>query len=404
MTVFTILNHGTAFDRTKEGELIAELGRVIGGNEARVDIHGGEPTFVNGNYVINEGPGSAIATRPGAVNPFTQEPRKTGYTLTHRGPLSGSGFKQDFRGDTEYATKGGGILLGSGWDDNIQKTLFILSNKLDDFPDTINMIGWSRGAVMCLRLASAIQAKIADGLFTPVSMNLFVIDPVVGGPTHRGMDMDHIAPLIDRMIAILAMHSEMVGFSPLSADKMYKHREADSQDIVYLPMPGVHSGQVQRGPKFAEAADITWNLAYKFLSSLGTPIPTKPQGMTQLNNAPAMCDAYARLILSGAKSLPMFNRRNFAKHLDRYVSDHDYFINKHHQLVFEDAFPDVYNGIFRAGGAVPASSLVNMESFHPNISRSLEKARVLKNGKINRPSKAKGDAYSFGWPRGVPLY
>lgn len=403
MPAFTILNHGTAFDRDKTGELIAELGRVIGGTEARVDNRGGQPVFVDGDYMINEGPGSAIASRPGAVNPFTMEQRTTGYTLAKRTVFSGSGFKKDFLGNTEYTTELAGKIAGSGWDDNIIKTLFILSNKLDNFPSAINMVGWSRGAVTCLRIASAFQAKVKEGLFPPVPINLFLVDPVVGGPTSREVGMDHIAPLVDRLIAILSMHERRPGFSPLSADKMYKHREANSQDIVYLPMPGVHADQVKKSVTCPESADITWNLACKFLSTLGTAFRDTPRGYVPLNDAPSMCDAYARLVLS-EKGLPLINRRNFAKHLDRYVSDSDYFVNKHHQLVFERAFPDLYRSLFCQGGALSGSSMVQVQTHHPDVVASLLKAKVVKDGKVNRPSKAAGQSFSFSWPRGIPLF
>lgn len=401
MAVFTILNHGTAYDREKQGELIAELGRVLAGSEAKVEDRGGEPRFIDGDYMINEGPGSDIATRPGAVNPFTMADRDWGYTLSKR--TLRSGFKRDFYGDTKYTTAVAGKLTGAGWDDNIYKTLFILSNKLDNFPSAINMIGWSRGAVTCLRIAMAIQEKIKEGLFLPVSMNLFLVDPVVGGPTAREFGMDHVAPLVDRLIGILSMHENTPGFSPLSADKMRKHREANSRDIIYLPMPGVHGDQVKKGAKFEDSAEVTWNLAYKFLAALGTKFSGHPRGFRPLNNPAAMCDAYARMVLN-KKGLPWFNRRNFAKHLDRYVTDHDYFVNKHHQLVFERAFPDIYQTIFRGGGGVPATSLIRTQTFHPNVFRSLEMARVLRDGKIHRPSKGSEDTYSFSWPRGVPMY
>lgn len=400
MAAFTILNHGTAFDRQMQGELIAEFGRVMSGREARVVQCAGQPSFVDGDYMINEGPGSAIATRPGAVNPFTMEQRGWGYTLSKR--TLRSGFKRDFYGNTEYTTQLAGKVTGAGWDDNIYKTLFVLSNKLDNFPGTINMIGWSRGAVTCLRIAMALQEKIREGLFLPVSMNLFLIDPVVGGPTTREFGMDHIAPLVDRLVGILSMHENRPGFSPLSADKMYKHREADSQDIIYLPMPGVHSDQVSKGGKFSDSADVTWNLAYKFLSSVGTKFSGLPRGFRPLNSPGEMCDAYARMILAGM-DLPWFNRRNFSNHRHRYVTNHDYFVNKHHQLVFQRAFPNLYQTVFCGGGGVPAANLIRTQTFHPDIFRSLERAGVLRNAEIKRPSNASDTRFSFSWPRGIPL-
>jgi hypothetical protein len=130
MSVFTILNHGTAYDRDQQGELIAELGRVMAGTEARVDRIDGEPVFTNGSYMINEGPGAGIASRPGNVNPFTQKRRGWGYTVKKRiftGSIFGrGGFKRHFYGDTKWSNPAMGLVSGRGWSDNIMKTLFVL--------------------------------------------------------------------------------------------------------------------------------------------------------------------------------------------------------------------------------------------------------------------------------------
>lgn len=78
MRIFTILNHGTNFHRYKHNELIANLARVIDGDEVQVTgIHnsGADPDLA-GDFLVTEGPGSSSgeidAPTPGKVNPFTQ--------------------------------------------------------------------------------------------------------------------------------------------------------------------------------------------------------------------------------------------------------------------------------------------------------------------------------------------
>jgi len=336
MAVFTIINHGTNFHRDKRGELLSELGRVAADNEAKVEFNRGDPFFIDGDYMINEGPGASIATKPGQINPFTMKPRGAGYTAGRvKNKFLLRGFRLDFEGNTPK--KGGlmtGSILGSGWDDNIWKTLFILSNKIDNFPEKINMIGWSRGAVTCIRLAHYIWQKTNEGLFNPVEINLFLVDPVIGGPTKRKKDMVQISPLVSRFMCILAKDDRRGTFKPLSVGQLAGFNAAvPSQDIIFLPMPGSHNAQVQRIGGCEEAADLTWNLAYKFLYSLGSKFNGLPEGMHSLNNPADVCDAYARIITGAPyprkKYYIDYKKRGFTKHLSRYVDYHQYFINHH---------------------------------------------------------------------------
>jgi len=383
----------------------------MAGNEARVDNSGGDPVFIDGDYMINEGPGASIATQPGQVNPFTMKPRGAGYSAGRAvKKIWQSGFRQDFEGNTPK--KGGlgtGILLGSGWDDNIWKTLFILSNKLDNFPEKINMIGWSRGAVTSIRLAYYIWEKTNEGLFNPVEINLFLVDPVIGGPTIRSKDMVRISPLVERFMCILAKDDRRGTFKPLSVGQMAGFKEAvNSQDIIFLPMPGSHNAQVQRIGGCEDAADLTWNLAYKFLSNLGSKFIGTPEGMRPLNNPAAVCDAYARIITG--KPYPRitylvdYKVRGFTRHLGRYVDYNCYFINHHHKLAFKHAYPEIYKAVFQGSGAVPGATVKFVADFHPIVFESLEKAGIIKNGKINVPKQPSGKRYLAKWPRGVPLW
>lgn len=411
MSVFTIINHGTNFHRNKHGELLSELGRVAAGDEARVEYNRGDPFFIDGDYMINEGPGADIATRPGKVNPFTAKPRGTGYNVGRAlKKITRSDFKRDFLGDTpKKGGLGSGSLFGSGWDDNIWKTLFILVNKIDTFPEKINIIGWSRGAVTSIRLAYYIWEKAKEGLFNPVEINLFLVDPVIGGPTTRTKDMVQISPLVERLMCILAMDDRRGTFKPLSVGQMKGYVDAvGTQDIIFLPMPGSHDAQVQRVGGHEEAADLTWNLAYKFLTSLGSKFTGRPDGMHMLNNPAAICDAYARIITGEPYPRKTYyidyKKRGFTKHLSRYVDYQQYFVNHHHRLVFKHAYPEIYKAVFQGSGAVSGATVKFVADFHPGVFRSLEKAGLIHNGKINVPKKPAGKRYLARWPNGVPLW
>ena len=67
---------------------------------------------------------------------------------------------------------------GFGVEDNARHAIVTIAN-LDTLPQTINMIGWSRGAVTALVIANLLfDPSTTEGLFRQVNVNIFAIDPV----------------------------------------------------------------------------------------------------------------------------------------------------------------------------------------------------------------------------------
>ncbi|BAY84705.1 hypothetical protein NIES267_42010 [Calothrix parasitica NIES-267] len=214
-TTFTIFCHGTDFHRDKnKNELISQLSMAMDGNEARI-IQTGERTqnnpmtfalySENPTYLICEGPGSeeVLAENsesrvhhayPGKFNCIfnTEKSRREsqklnpGLTLTgdkrywFLGEKQTSEFQDDFMGNTPKVWRQIGRALGNGWDDNVYKAVWMLTHlkfEINQPIDTVNIVGWSRGAVTCLKIANKLFELFEDTL----NVNIFSVDPVPGG-------------------------------------------------------------------------------------------------------------------------------------------------------------------------------------------------------------------------------
>lgn len=364
MSVFTVYCHGTGFNRTKgseNDELVAWFHNHTTGVEAQ--IAGGAVT--PGNYMINEGPGhsgNGIA-QPQQVNPMTGAAKQN---LSFAKVITRPTFADHARGNTggpAVLAKQRGMISGQGWDENVLRTV----NLIQDLKfargqpiDTVNLVGWSRGAVTCMRIAN----KLYEVFKTEITCNIFAVDPVAGADAGETMaDTQVLEENVARYVGILAMHEMRSTFKPQDWSRV----RAPDTECIFLPMPGVHNAQVMvKTP--ADAAYITRHLAYALLHDWGTPIGTVPYG--HLGSSQDMCIAYARLVLSlsehksfetksvggriggGSTSL---RRREFATHsrMDTYTrgGKESYWINEHHRACFASAFPEIYEFIFESTGS-----------------------------------------------------
>ena len=178
MPVFTVFNHGTASHRSRtDGEIIAEFGRAAQGKE-----------YVD--FLITDGPGATAkegaapnekAPMAGTFDPYTKNKvEKSSAELQKAGFKVGFGVKHGLPGaNPSYMSmnkplKPTGLITGKGWDDNVIHAMAAIS-ELNPLPTRINMIGWSRGAVTCTKMAY----KLAE-LYPQIEVNIFAIDPVAG--------------------------------------------------------------------------------------------------------------------------------------------------------------------------------------------------------------------------------
>jgi hypothetical protein len=375
VSVFTVYCHGTGFNRVKgtsSNELVAWFHNHNAGVEASLEA----TLATRGDYLINEGPGhggGGIA-QPQQINAITgssktNRPKKSVSVLGHsfKTPLRKTpDFLDHVAGTTdgpERAAKVRGLIGGHGWDENTIRTV----NLIQDLKfgkgqpiDTVNLVGWSRGAVTCMRIANLMWEVFSD----EITCNIFAVDPVAGADAGEKMtDTQKLEANVENYVGILAMHEMRGTFKPQDWSRV----RAPGTTCIFLPMPGVHNAQVIPGNP-VDAAHITRNLACGLLRDWGTPLTAVPY--SHLSSSRDMCIAYARLVLAlsehksyETKSLKgrlgggttSLRRRDFATHskMDTYTrgGKESYWINEHHRACFADAFPDVYDAIFESSGS-----------------------------------------------------
>ena len=383
MSVFTVYCHGTGFNRIKgveENELVGWFHSHNGGVEASL---GGSAVGM-GSYLVNDGPGHSgnNLAQPQQVNPMTGD-AKTNLSVMKK--VLGPTFADHAAGNTGGKRTGAkvrGLISGEGWDENTQRTV----NVIQDLKfgkgqpiDTVNLVGWSRGAVTCMRISNLMYEVFKD----EIECNIFAVDPVAGSDAGKKMDDTQVLHSnVARYVGILAMHEMRSTFKPQDWSRI----KAPATKCIFLPMPGVHNAQVMvKEPP--DAAYITRNLGCGLLQAWGTPVTDTPYG--HLSTARDMSIAYARLVLSlsehksfetkgfggrvggGTTSL---RRRDFATHskMDTYTrgGKESYWINEHHRACFADAFPDAYDAIFesKSGGDITLTASSRFATFFQAVS------------------------------------
>jgi hypothetical protein len=408
MSVFTVYCHGTSYNRhsaTAQDELVAWFHNNTAGSEA--NYTGGNVTNAGTcTYMINEGPGHGGEQGlllPQQANPHTGDAKRANPQL---------------RMNTWDTIAGNA--LGTGWDENVLRTVNIVAQVLAQRPtlDTVNLLGWSRGAITCIRIADALKRVYPNN---QIRCNIFAVDPVAGA--RKGKTMEDTKVLNDNVtnyIAILAMH-EMAGFFKVQD---WKRVQSNAARAIMLPMPGVHSAAViPQTPLMS--AEVTRSLAWGFMDACGTNL-NPLQGVGSVLTTPAhMCMAYARLVLDLSEHRDYENpqterilgglrRRSFAKHsrMDLYTrgGKESYWINEHHRACFEAAYPNGYNFIFEGRGAGQRAAaqvdqvFANALAYSQNLRDSL-RSKGLLNGanQIEGGSGRYANHVRVEWPTTFPL-
>ncbi|MBW4429867.1 MAG: hypothetical protein KME50_37355 [Nostoc desertorum CM1-VF14] len=399
--VFTIFNHGTDFHRdANPNELINQLSMAMDGKEARI-VQTGERTeenpipfaleSENPTYLICEGPGSEeVSARdsksgvhhayPGKFNYIfgTQkgkgQSQNPGLTLKGTrqywflGERQADEFQLSFMGNTPEVWKLTGLALGNGWDDNVYKAVWMLTHlkfEMSQPIDTINIIGWSRGAVTCLKIANKLFEVFEDTL----NVNIFAIDPVPGGYTNRTLDILAIPPNVRNYLAVLALDADGGNFQPTDRNqiKLFTPKSQHGKDgnpdslnpqhilphIHFLPIPGNHSDVVNLNLSHSlvkNSAILCQHLAWQFLTAHGTPMkqgfPLSSDKVNELyNQMLPKLNEIAKAASTGGFLSPIEGfktERAVRKHRGEYVHEPDKYINEHHRLcTLQQDYPTV---------------------------------------------------------------
>jgi hypothetical protein len=154
--VFSIYNCGTSHNRQNLDETVADIARRSAGAENR-------------DWMINDGAGSFSHGAGSSATAAQRGLAAQAKTPGTRNPMSG--MKQS----SPFAALRG-VVDGYGWEHNVEHTMAVL-NATVDLPRTINMVGWSRGAITCFMIAHALHENHRT---QGIDVNIFAFDPVPG--------------------------------------------------------------------------------------------------------------------------------------------------------------------------------------------------------------------------------
>ena len=332
MSVFTIYCHGTGGHRDKpDKEIVAFLGRGATGQEYR-------------DYLILDGVGG---TPKGKTNPMA-------------GTFNWADKNKAAKGKTPLEMGGGPVTknatvasaTGFGVEDNARHAIVTIAN-LNPLPETINMIGWSRGAVTALVIANMLfDPSTTEGLFRQINVNIFAVDPVAGADAGIGANAESrrlITSNVKNYLGIISTGENRQTFKP--QDMARVHIADLNSNVMFLPFPGKHSSSAQNNdPKALEVSQISWSLAVQFLKFFGTPcerplhIFSIQDHLEKYSYVLNNYKQFAKIKQSGLKQRLIgmgFGKRDINQHMTDYVRYPDYFINEHHRACFDFLFPNL---------------------------------------------------------------
>lgn len=398
MSVFTIYCHGSGGHRDKpDKEIVAYMGRRAMGIEYQ-------------NYLILDGVGGEAK---GKHNPnpmagtFNWADRdKSGKAHVPK-ELGGAGTS--IKSTIKNALLSKPVIAnleGHGVEDNARHAIVAIAN-LQSLPDTINLIGWSRGAVTCLVIANMLfDPTTTEGLFRSINVNIFAIDPVAGMDVGIGKDSETrrlIPPTVKNYVGVLAAGENRNTFAPQDLSRVQVVDKAAS-NVIFLPFPGKHSTVAQdNDPKGIKVSDICFNLAHRFFDRFGSQ---QSEGAPRTMANGEMLEAYSTILVHSEQYAKIkqkgvfqmaigkgFGQREFAKKPEEYTQHSAYFINEHHRVLFETTCPNLYSWLFTksvvspglSSKLVPAGSPIGQEiagawGLRPNLISSLEKLGVQREG------------------------
>jgi len=345
--IFTVYNCGTGFNRDRTDELVANLASRTGGSENR-------------DWMITDGPGSSPSSRgrtPGTFDP------KSGFAT--KGKLG------------SFVAKIKGVVSGFGWEENVLHALEVMkaiNAGSNQKITTVNMAGWSRGAITCAMLA---HAMAGDAATKSIHINIFALDPVPG-PGNFGPEQVTIPPNCLNYTGVFQEDEARKIMRPAVPDPL-NDEESDTHYKFFF-MPGAHNTGAMRLK--SEVALIVAYLAHKFLSKHGTSISEK------ISLTPRdLCELYAKIRIDikeyRKKKGSALQRKLLGNEargmLDNPFRETAYFVNNHHRRQFEKVFPAVWRALSGAqvDGAALTAALQQVKTSAPTTWLSLQEVGIV---------------------------
>jgi hypothetical protein len=153
-----------------------------------------------------------------------------------------------------------GSAFGVDIDNNVAAGLYVIHQRLKkDRNLRVNMLGWSRGAVTCYKIANAMHRMTSYGL-DGIRVRIFAIDPVPGGTSFNNHVRRYIrmtSNVVEAQV-ILAQHERRWMFRPVLP-------ESERNGVQWDIMPGNHSSIVEKKEGLKPAYRLVRHLAKEFL-------------------------------------------------------------------------------------------------------------------------------------------
>ena len=241
--IWTIYNHGTGASSLKSS-LGGEIVNLFGNNDRTPEFQG---------KIITEGVGS-IGDPKDLVQTFGRT-------------QSGTYFMKEKQGSSGKVSRFVQTSAGTGVKENVNSTLeFIRAlNLAGHCPTQINMLGWSRGAVTCIRIAYQLSQS-QDAILRNIPIQIFAVDPVAGFGHNTEVDATTINANVRNYVATMATGEQRFFFKPIVAQRLSITAPGATRSWI-VPMPGVHN-QTANNNNFA--GKLTFDLAFRFLTACGT--------------------------------------------------------------------------------------------------------------------------------------
>lgn len=328
---FTFLCHGTGHhEEGKKHSLLTPLSETIADKESFRIINGpgGQPTRQDSS---NPMPGTY------RFNPITGEKTAKASFIPER------------------LVKFVATIAGYGVDDNLIEMLDAVIFQTPR-PQTINLIGYSRGADTTLRFANLLYDFLPD-----IKVNIFAIDSVAG--PGRGFDKSatRIPPNVKHYVGLLALHEEKLGFDPQDLSRL-SITDPQKTRMDLLPFPGSHGDLAslsEKNPAAHSSSEAVSDIAVRYLRAWGTDVSERPDYIIR-ENAEGASRSYRRKPNPAAPSdvallkkftlmvqanregkLGRFSRSRFFM---RHIIDYSpilprYFVNTYHMKLFANVYP-----------------------------------------------------------------
>src|SRR5215472_9782975 len=192
--VFSIYNCGTSHNRQNLDETVADLARRTRGSENR-------------DWMINDGPGSSSHNVGNGASAFDRSLAAQSHTPGTRNAITGLKESSWFAGTR-------GVIDGYGWEHNVDHTMAVM-NATIDLPRTINMVGWSRGAITCFMIANTLHQNPRT---SKIDVNIFALDPVPGPGNFHDPNKVTLPPNVKHYAAVVQEDERRRIFRPVLTD------------------------------------------------------------------------------------------------------------------------------------------------------------------------------------------